>query len=114
MSHVHNICGNSSAVSEYQEYLARMAAARRANQGSASSGADELRSFDSAIDAEKESEGDGEGEGDGKGTGNSDEHGGFGGDLSADSATTADEEAVVHLPVNSSECDDLGHRVWRA
>jgi hypothetical protein len=50
MSHIRNIDGNPHAAAEYQAYLARMAAARRARKGE-----DQVRSFDSAIDPDQES-----------------------------------------------------------
>jgi hypothetical protein len=103
MSHIHNICGNSNAVSEYQDYLARMAAARRAKKGSATSGDHEIRSFDSAIDAERETEGDGEG--------GSETQEGFVGDQHQEPDA---EKPLADAPEDSAPQDEQGDRVWRA
>jgi hypothetical protein len=65
MSHIHNICGNSNAAAEYQEYLARLGAARRARRGLELAQNPGLRSFDSAIDPDHDPERDREGEEDG-------------------------------------------------
>ena len=65
MSHIHNICGNSNAVADYQEYLVRLGAARRARRGQELAQNPGLRSFDSAIDPDHDPERDGEGEEDG-------------------------------------------------
>jgi hypothetical protein len=105
MSHIHNICGNSNAVSDYQDYLARMAAARRSKQGSATSGTDELRSFDSAIDAEREAEGEGEGE---AGSETAEEF------VSELPAETDPSEASTDAAEEPDLDDESGDRVWRA
>jgi hypothetical protein len=65
MSHIHNICGNLNAAADYQEYLARLGAARRARVEAGL--ADGLRSFDSAIDPDRDAEGDRDGETEGEG-----------------------------------------------
>jgi hypothetical protein len=66
MSHVHNICGNSLAAAEYQEYLVRLGAARRARRGLEMAENPELRTFDSAIDPDRDPERDRDGEEDGE------------------------------------------------
>jgi hypothetical protein len=52
MSHVPLIGGSLSSSAEYQEYLARLGAHRRASRGASSTG--ELRTFDSAIDPDRD------------------------------------------------------------
>jgi hypothetical protein len=52
MSHVPLIGGSLSSSTEYQEYLARLGAQRRASRGASSIG--ELRTFDSAIDPDRD------------------------------------------------------------
>lgn len=52
MSHVPLIGGSLIASSEYQEYLARLGAQRRATRGS--DAAHQLRTFDSEIDPDKD------------------------------------------------------------
>lgn len=53
MSHIHDIGGFGAAASDYQEYLERMRARRRAAGASKDS---PLLTFDSAIDTEREPE----------------------------------------------------------
>jgi hypothetical protein len=65
MSHLHNIGGNSNAAAEYQEYLARLGAARRARRGLELAQNPGLRTFDSAIDPDHDPERDRDGEEDG-------------------------------------------------
>ena len=52
MSHVPLIGGSLSSSAEYQEYLARLGAQRRASRGASSTGG--LRTFDSAIDPDRD------------------------------------------------------------
>ena len=56
MSHIHNICGGPNAASDYQDYLARLSAARLARKLSDTGPSAEPRTFDSAIDADPDSE----------------------------------------------------------
>jgi hypothetical protein len=73
MSHIHNICGNNNAAAEYQAYLARLGAARRARREQAAADNPGVRTFDSAIDpnrdGERERDGETEGEAGEQGTG---------------------------------------------
>jgi len=66
MSHIHNIDGNLHAAAEYQQYLARLSADRRAR----SKAEDQVRTFDSEIDPDRgfaEDRDGGSGDGDAEG-----------------------------------------------
>ena len=56
MSPIHNIAGNPNASSEYQEYLARLSANLQAKRRAESGEKGGLRTFDSAIEPDRESD----------------------------------------------------------
>ncbi len=53
MSHISNIGGNATGIG-YQQYLGRLGSRRRAGEGGATGNPRQLRTFDSAIDTEKD------------------------------------------------------------
>jgi hypothetical protein len=64
MSHVQHIGGSLNTSAEYQEYLARLGAGRRARRSGETAATGGLRTFDSAIDTERDCGEDGGGPGD--------------------------------------------------
>jgi len=85
MSHIPYISGGANAAAEYQDYLARLGARRRAGSDAVDGEKRELRTFDSAIDPDQEPEHDREGASDDEAEGEPD----------------GDAEGERHLPIKA-------------
>jgi len=85
MSNIPYIGGGASVAAEYQDYLARLGARRRAGRDAVSGEKRELRTFDSAIDPDAEPEHDREGASEGE----------------AEGEPAADADGGQHLPIKA-------------